>query len=314
MPDNVTSSHKQGEGLVHEALIYHGAPDLGEALEEFVRASAVCGEPILVALAPEKLDRLHDRLAATGAAARFADIVPLAGNPACLLPVISDWVDRHGGRSRVIAEPLWSGRSYPETVECLRHEALVNHALADAPASILCPFDADALDGETLAGAELTHPTVLEGGTRRPSDAYGDPIELLGSGRWPLEPPCEPVSAHAYTGSLRDLRHAVADDPLVDALPPERRADLVLAVNEATTNAVRHGGEQCAAAIWHDGRSVVSEITCPSPVLDPLAGRRRPEPGDLGGRGLWLINHLCDLVELRSDGDGTAVRMHMHTA
>jgi hypothetical protein len=29
------------------------------------------------------------------------------------------------------------------------------------------------------------------------------------------------------------------------------------------------------------------------------------------GRGLWLINQLCDLVELRSDGSGTTLRMHV---
>ncbi|MEA2473452.1 MAG: hypothetical protein QOE06_1367, partial [Thermoleophilaceae bacterium] len=30
-----------------------------------------------------------------------------------------------------------------------------------------------------------------------------------------------------------------------------------------------------------------------------------------GGRGLWLVNQLCDLVQLRSLRDGCAVRLHM---
>jgi hypothetical protein len=29
---------------------------------------------------------------------------------------------------------------------------------------------------------------------------------------------------------------------------------------------------------------------------------------------LWLVNQVCDLVELRSGADGTTVRMHMRRA
>jgi hypothetical protein len=32
------------------------------------------------------------------------------------------------------------------------------------------------------------------------------------------------------------------------------------------------------------------------------------------GRGLWLVNQLCDLVELRSDEEETVVRLHMTLA
>jgi hypothetical protein len=31
-----------------------------------------------------------------------------------------------------------------------------------------------------------------------------------------------------------------------------------------------------------------------------------------GGRGLWMVNQLCDLVQLRSFPDGAAVRVHMY--
>jgi anti-sigma regulatory factor (Ser/Thr protein kinase) len=256
---------------------------------------------------------MRDELGEDGAAARFADMREVGCNPGRLLPVIEEWVAEHDGHARVVSEALWPGRSYPETVECLRHEAVINHALADSPATILCPYDADGLDADALAGAEMTHRTVLEGGNRRPSDSYGDPVELMLAERWPQESPRSPVSEHRFAGSLGELRHAVADDPLVGSLSAQRRADLVLAVNEATTNAIRHGDGACTASIWHDGRSVVSEISSPSHVEDPLAGRRRPRGDAQTGRGLWLINQLCDLVELRSASDRTTLRMHMRT-
>jgi two-component sensor histidine kinase len=31
-----------------------------------------------------------------------------------------------------------------------------------------------------------------------------------------------------------------------------------------------------------------------------------------GGRGLWMVNQLCDLVQLRSFPDGAAVRVHVY--
>ena len=33
-----------------------------------------------------------------------------------------------------------------------------------------------------------------------------------------------------------------------------------------------------------------------------------------GGRGVWMANQLCDLVQVRSSDDGTVVRLHMHTS
>ena len=44
---------------------------------------------------------------------------------------------------------------------------------------------------------------------------------------------------------------------------------------------------------------------------EPLAGRVRPAPDQPDGRGLWLVNQLCDLVQIRSSPAGNVVRLHM---
>ncbi len=306
-------SHTEPSGLNHEALLYRSDVELEHAMRTFVSDASAAREPILAALPAASTACLEGVLGALGGPrARIEDLAAMGANPSCLLPVIEDWVREHDGRARVISEPVWPGRSRGETVECLRHEALLNHALADAPATILCPYDAARLEGEVLAGVELTHPRVLEGGVRRASRGYEDPLQTFAAARWPLPEPIEPVSEFAFDGSLSALRHAVSEDPIVARMRIPRRADLVFVVNEAATNAIRHGDGRIRARLWRDAAGVVSEVRCTAAIADAMAGRRRPSADPASARGLWLINHICDLVELRTGDEGTALRMHVY--
>ena len=132
----------------------------------------------------------------------------------------------------------WPGRSHAEAVEALRHEALVNRALAGSGATVMSPFDAEHLDEDILAGVEMTHPTVVEGGQRRAGSSYTDPTSITFGELWPLEDPTGPVSEYPLEGSLMDLRRAIAGDPALGSPSAERRSDLVFAINEAASNAV----------------------------------------------------------------------------
>ena len=305
------ASPAPGRRFLHEALLYRGHAELELAAREFVRAGAAAGEPVLAALPRTNLEWLQPALADEGANVCFRDMNDVGRNPARILPMMQAWLDQHDGRARVISEPMWPERSYAETAECLRHEALLNHALAGSSARILCPYDAEHLDGPVLEGAALTHPVLRDAAGSRPSGRYEDPLGDSLSERWPLVDPTEPMTEHIFAGDLRSLRHAVVVDPSLESLARERRDDVVFVVNEAVTNAVRHGDGRCTARLWHDGRSVVSEVSFETHVPDVLAGRRRPLPDALSGRGLWLINQLCDLVELRTGAAGTTLRMHV---
>jgi anti-sigma regulatory factor (Ser/Thr protein kinase) len=311
MADARTSSHSPAPGLVHEALVYRDEREFDEALHAFVQAAAAAGEPVLVALPGPHLEHVREALGDTIADARFEDLEQVGRNPSCLLSMIEEWVASHDGPARIVSEVVWPGRSHAEAVEGLRHEALVNHALADSGATIMSPFDAEHLDEEIIAAVELTHPTVVEGGRRRAGTAYTDPLSSTFGELWPLQDPAGPVSEHPLSGSLLELRRAIAADPALAALSPARRSDLVFAVNEAASNAVKHGDETCMTRIWHDGDEVVTEVSSPSAIDDTMAGRRRPAADALQGRGLWLINQVCDLVELRSGTSGTTLRMHI---
>jgi anti-sigma regulatory factor (Ser/Thr protein kinase) len=92
-------------------------------------------------------------------------------------------------------------------------------------------------------------------------------------------------------------------------LGEDRTADLVLAVTELATNSVRHGGGGGRLRTWRESDALVVDVADRGHVADPLAGRRTPPLTEEGGRGLWLANQLCDLVQLRSGPDGTLVRV-----
>ena len=316
----IATTSSRGDGaLVHAALLYRHPDQLRAVVAEFVADAADAGEPVLAMLPAASLQLVSDLLDDTTADLSRRDMTDAGSNPARLLGLLEEWTAQKtgsagAGRARVVSEPIWPGRSYAESTECLRHEALVNHTLAHAPLSLLCPYDAEHLDGEVLAGAELTHPELLDDLGRRPSMTYGDPLELGRGDRWPQAAPADPVAGHPFVGDLHALRDAVMRDPRLSALDARRREDLVFAVSEAATNAVRHGDGACETRLWRDGDRVVSEVRTATAIDDPLAGRRRPGPGAGAGRGLWLINQMCDLVELRSGPGGPSLRMHMRAA
>ena len=311
MADARASSHSPSPGLVHEALIYRDEAEFDTAVHAFMQEAADAGEPVLVALPGAHLDRVRDALGDVMGDARVEDLEQVGRNPGCLLSMIEEWVAAHEGPARVVSEVVWPGRSHAAAVEALRHEALVNHALAESGATIMSPFDARHLDEDILAGVEMTHPTVVEHGRRRAGTSYTDPLSTAFGDLWPLDDPAGPVSEHPLHGSLLELRRAIADDPALGSLSDERRSDLVFAINEAASNAVKHGNVTCMTRIWHDGDEVVTEVSSASGVDDVMAGRRRPAVDALEGRGLWLINQLCDLVEMRSDTSGMTLRMHI---
>jgi anti-sigma regulatory factor (Ser/Thr protein kinase) len=96
--------------------------------------------------------------------------------------------------------------------------------------------------------------------------------------------------------------------PVLDRM---RQVDLVLAVNELATNTIRHGGGRGTLRTWREPDTLLVEVLDRGFIEDPLAGRERPPDLTGGGRGLWLVNHLCDLVQVRSSHGGSVVRLHM---
>ena len=162
--------------------------------------------------------------------------------------------------------------------------------------------------------AERNHPDLVDDGIRRPSAAYRglEDVEQPFDEALP-EPPvaARVIRFGAGSDDLRSVRLDVIEIARTFELDPVRTADLVLAVNEITTNSVRHGGGSGVLRMWVEDGELLCEVRDAGTIEDPLAGRSRPLADRGSGFGLWLANQLCDLVQIRSGDDGSTVRMHV---
>lgn len=306
--------------FVHPALFYQDLDEYLAGVGGFVRGALSAGEPVLVAVPGPHLDPLRETLGENAAEISWTDMTELGRNPGRILAALQDFADRHAGRAaRIVGEPIWPGRSRAEVLEATRHEALINTAFAGRPATILCPYDVRGLAPAVVADARRTHPLLIERGLDLPSPAYTDASRVSADCDLPLPEHDGEVPRLEYThGGLSEVREYAERWARGTDLTPARRGDLVLAISEAAANSLAHGGGKGTLRLWTasgDGvREAVAEIRDGGRLADPLAGRRRPSLASAnGGRGLWMIHQLCDLVEVRAADGAFTLRLHMET-
>jgi anti-sigma regulatory factor (Ser/Thr protein kinase) len=322
----------------HEAFLYGDVDEFLAGTTAFVRDAVTAGEPVLVALRAHQIAALRAELGDLPGVV-YEDMPTLGRNPARIIPAWERFVADHAGDApglRGIGEPIWAERDAAELVECRIHEALLNVAFRPAgvglvagdpprptgrpdgrapPFRLMCPYDTTALDAPVIDAACGTHPLVVQDGETGPSDRFRVEVaDLLD------EPLPEPRSAPAelrFDRALVRLRRFVAEVATRLAggrLDRQGLLDVVLAAEELGANSVRHGGGEGVARLWREGRTLVCEVRDRGHITDPLVGRRRPSERQLGGRGLWLVNQVCDLLQLRSSRAGTTARAHFRLA
>ena len=305
-------------GFRHEALLYQDQGEFLDGVVPFIHEGIAGGEPVLVALAEEKISLLERQLGADASAVRFVDMTRLGRNPARIIPVWRQFAAAVDSDRPVrgIGEPAWPGRSDAELLECDHHESLLNRAFAEAAGfTLLCPYDAAALVPEVLAAARRNHPELIEARERQLSDTYLSPDAAHTPLAAPLLPPgCAPEEMGFGAGDLPTIRRFVCEQAEWAGLDRSRQADLVFSVSELAANSIRHGGGTGTVRVWRDDLGLHCEVQDAGTLDDPLAGRARPSPSQEHGRGLWLVNQLCDLVQLRSGPAGTVTRVSMQLA
>ncbi|HMK91917.1 MAG TPA: ATP-binding protein, partial [Thermoleophilia bacterium] len=111
---------------------------------------------------------------------------------------------------------------------------------------------------------------------------------------------------------LRRARHRIRDYLHEHGALPEATDAIVLAVEEAMTNAVRHSlsSHDLEIGLYFEGVDLVAEIRDRGRgfAIDGFDPATIPDVQATGGRGLYLMAQLMDDLALRSD-DGLEVRL-----
>src|SRR5262249_41711889 len=127
----------------------------------------------------------------------------------------------------------------------------------------------------------------------------------------PLPAPPADAQVTAYETSLRQVRHLVASHGAGLRMDGERITNLVIAAGEITANTLRHTGAGGTFWVWPPRQEINCHVQDQGWTADPRAGRGRRSP-EGSGHGLWVVNQVCDLVEIRtSQAAGTIIRLHM---
>jgi anti-sigma regulatory factor (Ser/Thr protein kinase) len=127
----------------------------------------------------------------------------------------------------------------------------------------------------------------------------------------PSPDPDDPMS-YDYTTDLAAIRAVVHRYAIQAGLPEARAIDLTLAVSEVAANTIKHAKSPGSLKIWYDAKEIVCQIHDEGIITDPMAGRRQPSLDTFGGHGLWIVNQVCDRVEIHSGETGTTIRMYMN--
>ena len=213
-----------------------------------------------------------------------------------------------------MGEPVTASREPPELAECQVHESLLNLAFAGTSDFwLLCPYDTAELDEGVLSEARHSHAYVGSRGKGPTANEHYAEFGSLSSALGPT-PAKAPGTGRAHVRRSGIYRCGSPGGPsacqLVGLGEPSVE-DFELAVHEVMANSLAYGGGRGEISIWAESDRLICEVYDHGQFNEPLAGRRRPTVNDEHGRGLWIANQLCDLVQIRSVPDGSVVRLHM---
>jgi anti-sigma regulatory factor (Ser/Thr protein kinase) len=299
------------DSLRHVAFFYRDQAERRAQILGLVRAGLARGEPTFVALPGDETPLLAGQLDGEPGELLYADIGDVGRNPARLIPEVRAFIDNHANqRVLIVGEACWPGRSPAELREATRHDALMNLAFAGSAATITCAYDATRLPPSAITDATWTHPEYRASGQPVTAPSHRPAWEVPSDCNRLLPPPPAGAESLAYDTDLAPIRRLVERHARGASLGADRVADLVLAASEVAANTLDHTSSGGTFRIWLDGNEILCQVHDQGWITDPLAGRVRRGP-DGRGHGLYLVNQVCDLVEIRTGSAGTTIRMHM---
>jgi anti-sigma regulatory factor (Ser/Thr protein kinase) len=305
---------------VHDALLYDSVDELTSAAVPFLLEGLAAGDAAVITAGARTIGVLTEAVDGDPRVQVVERSDVYRARPAAAITAFRRLAERSAaegiGRVRVVGEVDF-GPTERDWLEWERYEAVINIALAPWPLWGLCVFDTQRLPEQVLVSTLRTHPNLVTPQRRGSNPLFGDPVRYLRSLPVPTEPleNTPPRLAASNVSDFAGLRHAVAAELATSDAPRDVLGDFLLAVDEMTSNAVRHGHPPVDVALWISSDRLVCTITDRGRGWDdPSVGYGPAHGGDLsrGGMGLWLARQLCDHVDIVHPGEGVTVRLTTH--
>jgi anti-sigma regulatory factor (Ser/Thr protein kinase) len=301
----------------HDALLYDSPGQLVEIAVPFLLQGLDAGDAAVIATGAGTADLLREAIGGhPGLHVLERGDVYRTRTPAAITTFrrLAELRASEGARRVRVVGEVDFGPTERNWLEWQRYEAVVNDALAGWPLWGLCVFDTQRLPEPLLATALHTHPHLATARGREDNPHFTEPAEYLRA----LPVPDEPLDAtvprlHAsHVADFASLRRALATELAGVPADSDVVQDFLLAVDEMTSNALRHGGRPIDLRLWIGTERIVCTIGDRGTGWDdPFAGYGPAHGDDLshGGMGLWLARQLCDHVDITTGPDGAQVRL-----
>ena len=169
--------------LEHRGFVYDSESHYLATVVPYLREGVLHGDAVLAVTTKSQIRRIRSALGSDAARVDFRSSDGWYRSPMEALKRYRTYLERRldsGARwTRIVGEPIWSGRSDSEIEEWVRYEAIINLSLASQPATIICPYDMRSLAPGIVVAAHRTHPEFANGTNVTLSSAYRQPETFL---------------------------------------------------------------------------------------------------------------------------------------
>jgi anti-sigma regulatory factor (Ser/Thr protein kinase) len=318
-------SPRPTDRLIHEGFPYRSVEQYLATAVPFLRNGTDADDLVVCIGSASNLALLRSELPPDSAAAiTFRDSREWYRHPSQTLDEVYRLVDEHavlGRRVRIWGElpahAVSPRRGGPGRLQSswMRYEAQLNVVLSRHPAWLLCAYDITGLGPGVLDAVTRTHPVIVTPNRAWPG-AYDEDHRFHLPHEDDLDQPTDVAHRQMITSEMLGAgRDAVRHHAREVGLDEDATAAFVVAVNEAMTNAVQHGGGVGVLRLWHEPDHLVCEIADRGRGLghDPAGSDDRTDPAH-GRFGLHLIAELCADVRVVTSAEGTTIRLHSDPA
>jgi anti-sigma regulatory factor (Ser/Thr protein kinase) len=309
-PPEAQPAMADAPGLLHDALVYDSDEQLVERIAPFLCEGLEEG-PTIAVLTRRHWSLLREELGSEADGIAFTDcddfylrpVDAVAAYDATMRDLLASGVMSARVAGEIPLQPTRGAWS-----EWISYEAIVNRALADLPAHIVCLYGSQTAPEDVIDAVWRTHPHVESNASGSHPD-YHDPRDVVAA--YTGEPRSAPdLRTLAPTGDPAEFRELLAAELRAARAPRARVMDMLVAANEVFENAQRHaGGATSVRAGLVDGWFVCEIQDRGRGLDDPIAGFSPPRPNQGRGTGLWVARRLVRRLELLDNAPGLTVRL-----